>query len=334
MPDVDETVQWKPRRGTTVEHATFVGAADEVTLDTDLDQLVIHDGATPGGSARHPTIQQLVQAKHWFATVTGTNTLTFDLGAPYRPAAYTTGHVIAFKPAANNTTAVTINVTGSGGTGLGAKDLQKLKNGALAALVAGDLVAAVPTIAIYDGTRYVLVSGAGGGGLGENIDSDAISDQTSSDFQSIPSDSLVERLVFDHVKNVAGAVRDVYLRVEVGGAFRATAGDYQYARSAVNDAGTASGAGSNSATQLLIFDALKATTGVVSGIVDCYNPGAGNNVVVDWKLTGEQAGGAMAINRGGGLFKGTTGAVTGLRVLFNTGNIGAGTIYRQRLSIP
>jgi len=39
----------KLRRGTTVEHKTFVGAEGEITVDTDLKRLVVHDGVTPGG---------------------------------------------------------------------------------------------------------------------------------------------------------------------------------------------------------------------------------------------------------------------------------------------
>lgn len=42
-------VQVQLRRGTTAQHATFVGALGEVTVDTDKDTLVVHDGVTPGG---------------------------------------------------------------------------------------------------------------------------------------------------------------------------------------------------------------------------------------------------------------------------------------------
>lgn len=38
------------RRGTTVEHANFIGAPGEVTVDTDLYTLHVHDGETPGGT--------------------------------------------------------------------------------------------------------------------------------------------------------------------------------------------------------------------------------------------------------------------------------------------
>ncbi len=37
------------RRGTTAQHATFTGAAGEVTVNTDTNELVVHDGTTVGG---------------------------------------------------------------------------------------------------------------------------------------------------------------------------------------------------------------------------------------------------------------------------------------------
>lgn len=43
--------QLQLRRGTTAQHSTFTGAAGEITVDTDLNTLVVHDGATAGG---HP----------------------------------------------------------------------------------------------------------------------------------------------------------------------------------------------------------------------------------------------------------------------------------------
>jgi hypothetical protein len=39
----------KLRRGTTAEHSTFTGAVGEVTVDTDKDVIVVHDGSTAGG---------------------------------------------------------------------------------------------------------------------------------------------------------------------------------------------------------------------------------------------------------------------------------------------
>jgi hypothetical protein len=39
----------KHRRGTTAQHASFTGAVGEITVDTDKDTAVVHDGTTVGG---------------------------------------------------------------------------------------------------------------------------------------------------------------------------------------------------------------------------------------------------------------------------------------------
>ncbi len=39
------------RRGTTSQHSSFTGAVGEVTVDTDKDVVVVHDGSTAGGTA-------------------------------------------------------------------------------------------------------------------------------------------------------------------------------------------------------------------------------------------------------------------------------------------
>ena len=38
------------RRGTTTQHGSFTGAEGEVTIDTDKDTAVVHDGSTAGGT--------------------------------------------------------------------------------------------------------------------------------------------------------------------------------------------------------------------------------------------------------------------------------------------
>ena len=37
------------RRGTTAQHASFTGLLGELTVDTDKDAVVVHDGSTAGG---------------------------------------------------------------------------------------------------------------------------------------------------------------------------------------------------------------------------------------------------------------------------------------------
>jgi hypothetical protein len=43
------STQIKTRRGTTAEHSTFTGSEAEITVDTTLDTIVVHDGVTAGG---------------------------------------------------------------------------------------------------------------------------------------------------------------------------------------------------------------------------------------------------------------------------------------------
>jgi hypothetical protein len=37
------------RRGTTSQHSAFTGLVGEITVDTDKDTIVVHDGVTAGG---------------------------------------------------------------------------------------------------------------------------------------------------------------------------------------------------------------------------------------------------------------------------------------------
>ena len=79
------------RRGSTSEHSSFTGAEGEITVDTTIDTLVVHDGTTPGG---HPLgkadgsnfannsigILQLNVADGqagWFLQTNGAGTLSF-----------------------------------------------------------------------------------------------------------------------------------------------------------------------------------------------------------------------------------------------------------------
>lgn len=43
-----KVIQWK--HGSSDEHASFIGAEREVTIDDDLHTIRVHDGVTPGGT--------------------------------------------------------------------------------------------------------------------------------------------------------------------------------------------------------------------------------------------------------------------------------------------
>ena len=62
------------RRGTTAQHATFVGANGEITVDTDKKTLVVNDGVTPGGTplAREDALTKFVRHDTAAQGLTGT----------------------------------------------------------------------------------------------------------------------------------------------------------------------------------------------------------------------------------------------------------------------
>lgn len=63
------------RRGTTTQHATFIGAVGEVTVDTDKDTLIVHDGTTVAGHELAKKSQVDLKADKNDTTLTGTVTL-------------------------------------------------------------------------------------------------------------------------------------------------------------------------------------------------------------------------------------------------------------------
>ena len=99
-------VQW--RRGTTAQNNAFTGALGEVTVDTDLDVLRVHDGSTAGGFALvGTTATQTITNK----TITIVGNLTTAGITPTANATSNIGNVGAYY---SNIFAVTYNV-GTGG---------------------------------------------------------------------------------------------------------------------------------------------------------------------------------------------------------------------------
>jgi hypothetical protein len=84
--------------------------------------------------------------------VSGTNTIAGTGSAAL--SAYAAGQEFRFIPAATNTGATTINITQSGASALGAKNV--FFNGA--ACAGGELKIGVPAIICYDGTQFNIVA--------------------------------------------------------------------------------------------------------------------------------------------------------------------------------
>ena len=49
------------RRGTTAENAAYTGSVGEITVDTTLDKVILHDGSTAGGAATVGNLQGNIQ---------------------------------------------------------------------------------------------------------------------------------------------------------------------------------------------------------------------------------------------------------------------------------
>lgn len=115
------------RRGTTAQHAGFTGAAGEVTVDTDKDTVVVHDGATAGG---HPLAKDATIGARKASAVAGTvDAITATFSPAFASLAATAGYVLAIPLAgANTSTTPSLAVDG-----FAAKTIVKGSNVALAA---------------------------------------------------------------------------------------------------------------------------------------------------------------------------------------------------------
>jgi|TARA_R100000479_G_scaffold9328_1_gene3853 hypothetical protein len=91
-------IEVKLRRGTTSQHGSFTGAQGEVTVDTDLDTLRVHDGSTAGG---------IRLAKHSELGGGGTGTVTsVDSGTGLTGGPITTSGTLAIANDGVNTTQI------------------------------------------------------------------------------------------------------------------------------------------------------------------------------------------------------------------------------------
>lgn len=94
----------------------------------------------------------------WLTSVSGTNTIVGTVTPA--PTAYVAGQSFRFIAAANNTGAVTLNVSGLGAVAI-------TKNGSTA-LAADDIVSGSVVSVTYDGTEFQLSSGIGASGAQAN----------------------------------------------------------------------------------------------------------------------------------------------------------------------
>jgi hypothetical protein len=117
------------RRGTTAQHASFTGLLGEVTVDTDKDVTVVHDGSTAGGfpmSKQRNTINANTSTTYTFVladadnVVTSNNASAVTITVP--PSVFSAGdRITVIQKGAGQVTfsqgsGVTINSTGATAT--------------------------------------------------------------------------------------------------------------------------------------------------------------------------------------------------------------------------
>lgn len=110
--------QLQLRRGTTSETLTFTGAQGEVTVDTDKNSLVVHDGITPGGFST-ASLPEVVDGTFYFNDDTGAGSAAnaYILNPKANtsvPSAYLDGIQLGFTTSNANTGASTANFSGLG----------------------------------------------------------------------------------------------------------------------------------------------------------------------------------------------------------------------------
>lgn len=112
------SIQMQLRGGTTAENLLFTGAQREVTVDTDKNALVVHDGVTPGGFPV-ATESQVADGTYFYADdVSGGSSPNAYILVPQvntnQPNSYMNGIVLGFVTANANTGPSSANFQGLG----------------------------------------------------------------------------------------------------------------------------------------------------------------------------------------------------------------------------
>ena len=114
------SISVKFRRGTTLEHGSFTGANGEITVDTTLNTLRVHDGVTAGGS-RVALFSDISSSSANLQSIT-TNLIpsanvTYDLGTSERAFRdlYLSGNTITLGDQTISTTSNTVVIQGING---------------------------------------------------------------------------------------------------------------------------------------------------------------------------------------------------------------------------
>jgi len=139
-----------PDASTTQKGIVEKATSAETQAGTDAGGTTAPLFAAPSDIAKNVQNQQHVYA----ADAVGTDAYAITLAPAV--AAYAAGQRFSFKAGTANTAACTLNVNA-----LGAKDIKKYVDGAIAALETGDIIATMIVDVEYDGTQFIMVSARG-----------------------------------------------------------------------------------------------------------------------------------------------------------------------------
>lgn len=270
----------------------------------------------------------------------GTNTVTAT--GPASMAAYGAGQVFFFIPAATNTGATTLNITPSGAAALGAKNI--FFRGA--ACAGGEILINVPVMVIYDGTQFNLqvtsLSSAASGSSMVLLGSKALSASATASFVHTggSGDVIFDWTAYDeyefHFVQVVPATNAVGLQAQIsedsGSTYKSGANTYSaYLRilnNTVNVLNASSSNGLNLSGDLATYSVSNGTDYGINGTVTLNKPSSTIKKTIRQYLTQNPAQGVgMHTIDGSHIYSGDTGAWTGIKFFFNSGNLASGTIY-------
>jgi hypothetical protein len=323
------STQTQLRRGTTSQVNAMTPVVGEVVVDTTLSQPCVGDGATAGG-IKVPNAAMIQKQTYTYPTVGGTGDAITLTNSPVA-AAYVAGQKFTFKAGAANTTATTVNVDG-----LGAKNVKKMHSGALAALVANDIISGGTYDIIYDGTQFQikgLTEGPYTSGAMVYLGTQTASSSATIDLTSLLSSTYDDYIiVLDNVLPATGAT-DLRMRFSIDNStFDGTNGNYRWQLDSMDDTGIAitGSSGTSGPTTSYIQIGKSQDNGSTSGLsgrVYLHNVNSSSirrycTIVASY----HNSAGPNFVNANmGAAWLNTANALEAVRFLFSSGNITSGT---------
>jgi len=317
------TTQVQIRGNTQATQEARTLASRELDINTTDGRIAVHDGSTAGG-VRHVNYKDQQNQEFVYASASGTDTITMSCAVA--PSGYQAGQRFVFKAAATNTGAATLNVDS-----LGAKTIKKISGGSLVDVEAGDIVSGGVYTCMYDGTYMQVSGGAVGGSGGDTIvySATAASDASLGNTGIFSAGNSYEI----ELTNFTPTNDFTLLELEFhdGTSYVNSGGDYD---TDIPDQTIEGGAllyerdtqSSTSAAQLS-KSVGSAANEALSGLITIYDPAVGGEWVrYTFHISSTDPTGRVEQIFGAGQVDGSTTAMTGFRIKWDSGNIESGKI--------